>query len=82
MNYDQKITALITAIKEDKSITQPWKNYATKELNIAQACLRMSKTSTNLKPPSGLVNDDGSLAECTCPRGAVDTSCPQHGSSV
>lgn len=76
MNYDQVITDMQAAIKADKSLMQPWKNYASKELSIAQALIRMGKTSTSLKPPEGQSIDEP--LQCICPIGAVDRNCPIH----
>lgn len=81
-DYDDDITGLTDILKSDKSIIQPWRNKAIARLEEAQAFIRMGKTTTNLRPPSGTVNDDGSLSVCTCPPGAVDTLCPVHGTGV
>lgn len=80
MNYDQEITRLIEEIKADKSLAQPWKNYASKELHVAQSLIRMAKTTTNRAPdnaPPLQVSSAGT--GCTCVPGAVDRNCPTHG---
>lgn len=76
MNYDQEITKLLAMIKVDKSLAQPWKNYATKELNVAQALIRMAKTTANIEAPQGMKEEQET---CICPNGAVYATCPIHG---
>jgi len=92
MNYDQAITEMLAAIKADKSLAQPWKNYASSDLARVQAVIRMAQTATNLKPPEGygtvvsgsaegtsvLRDDRGYSLACTCMTGAIDVSCPVH----
>lgn len=81
MNYDQEITRLIEEIKADKSLAQPWKNYASKELHVAQSLIRMGKTTTNRAPDNAppVTVIRGGTSECTCVPGAVDRNCPTHG---
>lgn len=79
MNYDQEITKLLAMIKVDKSLAQPWKNYATKELNVAQALIRMAKTTTNIEVPLGMGPKTVERSGCTCPTGAESADCPVHG---
>lgn len=77
MNYDQEITRLIEAIKGDKSLAQPWKNYATKELHVAQSLIRMAKTTTNRAPDNAPPIQPSS--NCICFPGSIDKFCPVHG---
>lgn len=78
MNYDEIITNLVEAIKADKSLIQPFKNYAASDLLRVQAIVRMAKQTSLLEPPidavTGFDNPD-----CTCPSGAIDKQCPIHG---
>lgn len=66
------IQDIITMLKDDKSVAQPYRNYALKELHLAVALVEKGQRITNLKPPEGV---------CTCPDGAVSKSCPVHGTS-
>lgn len=54
MNYDEAITQMINELKADKSIAQPWKNYATSDLLRVQAVIRMGKTVTKQEPPADM----------------------------
>jgi len=53
MNHDATIQAIIKDIKADVSIVQPWRNYAIKSMNEAQAFVRMGKTTTYAEAPQG-----------------------------
>lgn len=92
MNYDHELQRLITAIKADKSIVQPWKNYALKHLYEAQAHLRMGLTTTNMSVPAGTivytytasspgneVTGSQEYGDCICPPGGKHKECPVHG---
>lgn len=82
------ITDLIIATKEDKSIVQPWRNYALKALNEALAFVEKGQRVSNLTPPAG--SEQGRLnphvphaAGCSCPGpGVLNNACPVHGSTV
>lgn len=80
VSYQQKINALIEEIKADKSIVQPWRNYATKALSEAQAFLVMGGISTYRSAPEGMIADRLNGADvCTCGPGVRDGKCPVHG---
>lgn len=88
MNYDQKLQELITAIKADKSIVQPWRNKAISRLDETQAFLSMGKRMTNRPWPPDLVIDKANGEQvpiyredlqCTCPNGGRSKECPVHG---
>jgi len=95
MNYDQAITEMLAAIKADKSLAQPWKNYAASDLARVQAVIRMAKNTVNKTPPEGQRVDAGTAnvgpytpmdiapgelpAGCICPLGAESADCPVHG---
>jgi len=78
MNYDQIITDLVEAIKADKSLMQPFKNYATSDLLRVQAVVRMANQTTLLEPPIDAVKGFDK-PDCSCPEGAIDVHCPIHG---
>lgn len=87
MNYDQAITDLVEAIKADKALVQPFKNYATSDLLRVQAVVRMAKQTTQQQAPVELKTTGASgiaamQSHCWCPIGAVDNACPVHGNSV
>lgn len=82
------ITDLITAIKEDKSIAQPWRNYTLKALFQAVAYMEKGQRTTNLQPPADLhtqpfqkTSSEPQTGACSCPEGAVDKTCPVHNES-
>lgn len=90
-NYDAVIYEVIETIRADKSITQPWRNYAIKHFQEGLASARMGKTTTNVaRPESSLVgkttNDTFSSpneallasTQATDPQNAV-CSCPAGG---
>lgn len=79
MNYDQQITAIIDAMKTDKAIAQPWKNYATSDLLRVQAIIRMGLTTTNMQPPAGTPT---TARQCTCTIGVMSPNCPVHGTAM
>src|SRR5438270_836185 len=76
MHYDQYIQELVDVLKADKSIVQPWRNYAIKHFQEGLADVHMGKTTTNREL-------DGNLPEttCTCPPGGIKRTCPLHGTS-
>lgn len=86
MNYDEQINELVTAIKIDKAIIQPWRNKAVARLEEAQAFVRMGKTSTRIvdeaayfRTPEGAGIQPVRTNGCICPEGALDSLCPVHG---
>lgn len=83
MIYDQIITDLVEAIKADKLLMQPFKNYAVSDLLRVQAVVRMARQTTNQKPPEDAVaNVKKEFGLCICPEGAIDKNCPRHGTAV
>jgi hypothetical protein len=85
MNTDH-IRDIITALKEDKSCVQPWRNYAVKNLQEAIAMIEQGHRETTMKPPGGMLDDVTKPGEikpniCTCPSypHAIDKACPVHG---
>lgn len=77
MNYDLEITRLVAAIKDDKTLVQPFKNYAMSDAQRLQAVIRMAKTTANITPPAGT---SSTASQCICSIGVRDTRCPVHGS--
>lgn len=82
MNYDSEINKLAEAIKADKSIVQPWRNKAVARLEESQAFVRMGKSTSTLRTESNPVGPTDFADACTCPSGALDTTCPVHGGSL
>jgi len=79
MNYDQHLTDLMDAMKADKDLSQPIKNYALSDAVRLQAVIRMAKINTNLQPPAGIPT---TAAGCTCPFGVISATCPVHHGAV
>ncbi len=82
MNYDAIITEMSETTKADKTITQPWRNYALKALAEYQAFVRMGKTTTNRQPddlpPMEFAGPDW---KCICTELGKRKDCPVHGSN-
>lgn len=79
MNYDEQITAMIAAIKADKDLMQPYKNYAVADAHRLQAVIRMARTTTMQKPPEGSYGNP-KPDQCICGSNVVaNPRCPIHG---
>ena len=70
MDYDQSIQEIISVLKADKSVIQPWRNYAIKHLMEAQAHICKGLSTTYREPEQRV---------CTCPEGGMRKDCPVHG---
>lgn len=71
MNYDQEIQKIVDAMKADKTILQPYKNYAAKAAEEVKAWIRMGKTTTLQRYESEPI--------CTCPSpGVIAKDCLVH----
>ena len=89
MDYDQSIQEIISVLKADKSVIQPWRNYAIKHLMEAQAHVKMGLTTTNREPDdhpamqfAGPVKGGADIAapQCICTPGMPPRKdCPVHG---
>ena len=88
MNYDHELQRIITAIKADKGIVQPWRNKALARLQEVQAFIHEGQHTSNLKPPEGTELTSYGTAklpnvlegrECICPAGGIHRRCPVHG---
>ncbi len=55
MDYEQAINYIVTFLKQDKRMAQPWRNYTAKHLMEAIATARMGLTTTNRDVPEDLV---------------------------
>lgn len=85
MNYDAQITDLITAIKADKSIIQPWRNYAIKAANEMISFIEKGQRTTNMRPHEGMTDvqrnyyNSPPVNACICFPGMTRLDCPVHG---
>ncbi len=52
MDYDEAINDIVVFLKQDKRVTQPWRNYAIKHFQEGIASVRMGLTTTNRQPPA------------------------------
>lgn len=82
MNYDEAISDIVTFLKQDERVKQPWRNYATKHLQEAMAAINMGLTTTDKKPPDAPVFPRPKPLSCICtddmpPR----RDCPVHGTA-
>lgn len=78
MNYDEHLTQMIDALKDDKSIPQPYRNSVVSGARRLQMEIRGSKTMTNLTPPAGVEYPPKFESNCTCFPGAWDKNCLVH----
>lgn len=83
MDYDQTINEMVGSLQSDKTLMQPYKNYAVSDARRLQAVIRMAKTTTNIKPPEDMPAPAGRFPSprpetCTCPPLAIDPKCPVH----
>src|SRR5256885_8922242 len=88
MHYDQYIQELVDVLKADKSIVQPWRNYAIKHFQEGLADVHMGKATTNREPveydvsyPGGKDGEALYTPKCTCPPGGIKRTCPLHGTN-
>lgn len=74
LTYDQIFTMLVGKARNDKNLTQPWKNYALSDTQRLHAVFRMAVTTTTTSTPP-----KGDPAACICPVGGATNDCPVHG---
>ena len=83
MSYDEEIQTLIDAIKADKAIVQPWRNYAIKHLMETQAHIRMGKTTTHRSPDEPApMQFAAPKPTCICTEMGRRKDCPVHGAAA
>ena len=71
MNINAELQPIIEEIKADKSIIQPYKNYALKAAEELKAWIHMGQTTTTQKYNQEPI--------CTCPGpGAIAKDCLVH----
>lgn len=78
MQYDREIHLIYERLRNDKTVTQPWRNKAISRLQEAQAFIRMGQSTAYPDQPNRV--DAGTASTCTCQPGIVDKNCPVHGS--
>lgn len=80
MSPEYALINAIEAIDADKSLTQPWKNYALSDARRALASLKMASGSIHEKPQpaphSALDSLDPMDNPCICRPGMRNRSCP------
>lgn len=82
MDVTKQIQQLIVDLKADKSIAQPWKNYAISDASRLQAVIEQGKRSTNQTPPPEVAAQAqrGAVDGCICTPGKkASVNCPVHG---
>lgn len=80
MDIPTTMQALITALKADKQMAQPYKNFAVSDAIRLQAVINQGMRVTNMVPPAGALPDQP--ATCICPpTGGRRVDCPQHGNT-
>lgn len=93
MSAESSIMAAIELMNADKSLAQPWKNYAISDARRALALLKMADASihtSNRESPSDAARNgqEGNVAgetmdfmSCICPDPVNDKApnCPVHG---
>lgn len=71
---------LIERLGQDKSLMQPYKNYAISDAKRLHALIRMAGSSTQLEPPVG--TQLGINPVCSCPAGGLRKTCAIHGEKI
>lgn len=81
MDVQKQTEQLISDLKADKSIAQPWKNYAVSDAMRLLAVIEKGKRVTNRTPPPDVAaKAQQSQAGCTCEPGKkASVNCPVHG---
>lgn len=85
MDVTKQIQSLIDSLKAEKSMAQPWKNYAVSDAIRLQAVIAQGLSSSNQKPPPEFLhkNEGAAVAGCTCvPGQKASVHCPVHGINV
>lgn len=59
MNYDEYIHQLIEALKADKGLAQPYKNYLISDAKRLQVAVRGTKTMAMEKAPADVLAEAG-----------------------
>lgn len=93
MNYDEHISQLIEALKDDQSLAQPYKNYLISDAKRLQIAIRGAKTIAFNQPPPDMPEPNGTTSPqpmqfagpsttgvCVCTPGMPRRrDCPVHG---
>lgn len=82
MNPKQLIQALISALDADKTMLQPYKNYALSDAKRLQALIEYDPVRPATAPSSGTLMSQTmpSASGCICTPGQkAHASCPAHG---
>lgn len=87
MDYDSTINELVGSLQSDKSLMQPYKNYAVADARRLQAVIQMARTTTRQTPPPDMPSDANrfpvpKIESCTCKSMEIDPKCPVHGQAV
>lgn len=84
MESKTAITKLIEALRADKTMVQPYKNYALSDALRLEAVIEKGLGTTMRKPPEDMVitNPQVALGNCICTPGQKPAAhCPVHGLS-
>jgi hypothetical protein len=84
MDYDAAINDVVTFLKQDKRISQPWRNYATKHFQEGLADVRMGLAESGVQPPpaDAPVFPTPQPIGCICsPDMPPRRDCPVHGTT-
>jgi hypothetical protein len=82
MDITKQIQSVIDALKADKSIAQPWRNYAVSDASRLLAVVEKGLKTSNLTPPPEVQSgtSEPTVDTCTCtPGGKLNVNCPVHG---
>jgi hypothetical protein len=82
MDSTKQIQSLLDALQADKTMAQPWKNYAISDARRLQALIEIGLSTTNRVPPPDLPQPKVEVASngCMCPPGGKrNVNCPVHG---
>jgi hypothetical protein len=79
VNYDLAIQEIIDVIKADKSLAQPYKNFAVSDGLRWKAVVAAARNTTNREAPDDLPIMQFAGPECICTEFGKRKDCPVHG---
>jgi hypothetical protein len=82
MNYDLAIQEIIDVIKADKSLAQPYKNFAVSDGLRWKAVVAAARNTTNREAPDDMPTMQFDAPKCTCTELGRRKDCPVHGATA
>lgn len=79
MDIPTIMQSLIDALKADKTIAQPYRNFAVSDAIRLQAVISTGRTITTKVMPAGAISETSD--PCICPPAGRRVDCPIHGNT-